>query len=304
VSYTNFDPRFEAATAHSFHLSEVLALQSVTSVPARSLEVDHRIGYVRPGYDADLVVWDSHPLSVGATALQVYIDGRPTLDPKKVEDSLSTKASESTRTSSAPSMRKILQPDVKEKLCRNVENSKNKITISGIKKSYLNDILSLETDSGPSTIVIDGGKIICFDSQKKCSAVSSDGIVISLENGYVLPGLIATSVGFGLAEIETIPGSSDGDIGSKSETLDIKHVVYAKYGIHLDGRGFARARIGGVTRAITAPLSNGFAGGVSVGIKTSGKKTILDGGIFQDEIALHFTVGQDAKSELLPMLKT
>ena len=302
MSYTNFVPRFQAATAHSFHLSEDLALQSVTSVPARSLEVDHRIGYVRPGYDADLVVWDSHPLSVGATALQVYIDGRATLDPKKVKDSLSTTVSESAQNSGAPSMRKILQTDVKEELCSNLENFKNKITVSGIRKSYLDDSLSSEADSSPFTMVVDGGKIICFDSHEKCSTASSDGIVISLENGYVLPGLIATSVGFGLTEIPSIPGSSDGDVGSKSETLDFKNVVYAKYGVHLDGRGFTRARIAGVTRAVTAPLSNGFAGGVSVGIKTSGKKTILDGGIFQDEIALHFTVGQDAKSELLPML--
>jgi imidazolonepropionase-like amidohydrolase len=275
----------------------------VTSVPARSLEVDHRIGYVRPGYDADLVVWDSHPLSVGATALQVYIDGRATLDPKKVEDSLSTTVSESAPNSGAPIMRKILQADVKEKLCSNVENSKHKITISGIMKSYLDDSSSSETDSDPFTMVVEGGKIVCFDSQQKCSMASSDGVVVNLENGYVLPGLIATSVGFGLTEILAIPGSSDGDVGSKAETLDANNVVYAKYGIHLDGRGFTRARIAGVTRAVTAPLSNGFAGGVSVGIKTSGKKTILDGGIFQDEIALHFTVGQDAKSELLPMLK-
>jgi imidazolonepropionase-like amidohydrolase len=275
----------------------------VTSVPARSLQVGHRIGYVRPGYDADLVVWDSHPLSVGATALQVYIDGRATLDPKKVKDSLSTTFSDSNQNSGAPNMRKILQADVKEKLCSYVENSKNKIAISGIRKSYLDDSSNSETDSGLFTMVVDGGKILCFDSQEKCSTVSSDGIVITLENGYVLPGLIATSVGFGLTEIPSIPGSSDGDVGSKAETLDAKNVVYAKYGIHLDGRGFTRARIAGVTRAVTAPLSGGFAGGVSVGFKTSGKKTILDGGIFQDEIALHFTVGQDAKSELLSTLK-
>jgi imidazolonepropionase-like amidohydrolase len=275
----------------------------VTSVPARSLQVGHRIGYVRPGYDADLVVWDSHPLSVGATALQVYVDGRATLDPKKVKDSLSTTVSDSTQNSGAPNMRKILQADVKQKLCSYVENSKNKITISGIRKSYLDDNSSSETDSDPFTMVVDGGKILCFDFQEKCSTASSDGVVITLENGYVLPGLIATSVGFGLTEILTIPSSSDGDVGSKAETLDAKNVVYAKYGIHLDGRGFTRARIAGVTRAVTAPLSNGFAGGVSVGFKTSGKKTILDGGIFQDEIALHFTVGQEAKSELLSTLK-
>lgn len=75
----------QAATAHAFGLAADLALQSVTSVPAKSLEIDHRVGYLRPGYDADIVVWDSHPLSIGATPLQVYIDGRTTLDTKKVE---------------------------------------------------------------------------------------------------------------------------------------------------------------------------------------------------------------------------
>jgi urease alpha subunit len=52
-----------------------LALSSVTSTPAKALGLDDRIGYVREGYDADLVVWDAHPLSVGAAPLQVYIDG-------------------------------------------------------------------------------------------------------------------------------------------------------------------------------------------------------------------------------------
>lgn len=47
-----------------------------------------------------------------------------------------------------------------------------------------------------------------------------------------------------------------------------------------------------MTKAITAPIADGFAGGVSVGIKTSGKKTILNGGIFQDDVALHFGIGQ------------
>ena len=64
--------------------------------------------------------------------------------------------------------------------------------------------------------------------------------------------------------------------------LNADNVVYAKYGVHLDGKAFERARIGGVTRAITAPITDTeLLGGVSVGIKTSGKNTILDGGIFQ-----------------------
>lgn len=38
--------------------------------------------------------------------------------------------------------------------------------------------------------------------------------------------------------------------------------------------------------------------GVSTGIKTSGKKTILDGGVFKDDVALHFVIGQPDKGEV------
>jgi imidazolonepropionase-like amidohydrolase len=65
----------QAAVAHAFHLSSDKALQAVTSVPAAAIDQDHRVGYCRVGYDADVVVWDDHPLSRGATPLQVFIDG-------------------------------------------------------------------------------------------------------------------------------------------------------------------------------------------------------------------------------------
>lgn len=80
---------FEAQQAHHFGLAENLALQSVTTAPAKTagfshrlfsscglmrLLTMHRLGYVRKNYDADLVIWDSHPLALGATPLQV----RPT----------------------------------------------------------------------------------------------------------------------------------------------------------------------------------------------------------------------------------
>ncbi|KAJ7664308.1 hypothetical protein B0H17DRAFT_1143701 [Mycena rosella] len=41
--------------------------------------LDHRIGFIKPGYDADLVLWDSHPLALGATPVQVFINGIPQL---------------------------------------------------------------------------------------------------------------------------------------------------------------------------------------------------------------------------------
>ena len=68
---------FEAAKANHYGLEEKLAIASITSVPANALGLNHRIGQITTGYDADIVVWDSHPFDIGATPLEVYIDGIP-----------------------------------------------------------------------------------------------------------------------------------------------------------------------------------------------------------------------------------
>jgi imidazolonepropionase-like amidohydrolase len=56
-------------------LSETEALAMITINPARQLELDDRIGSIEPGKDADLVLFDKHPLSSFAKVQKVFIDG-------------------------------------------------------------------------------------------------------------------------------------------------------------------------------------------------------------------------------------
>lgn len=56
--------------------SEEDALAMVTINPAIQLGIDHRTGSIEEGKDADLVVWDEHPLSVYAVPLMTFIDGK------------------------------------------------------------------------------------------------------------------------------------------------------------------------------------------------------------------------------------
>jgi imidazolonepropionase-like amidohydrolase len=56
-------------------LSEDEALAMVTLNPARQLGIDHLVGSLEPGKDADLVVFNQHPLSVYAVPEMVFIDG-------------------------------------------------------------------------------------------------------------------------------------------------------------------------------------------------------------------------------------
>ena len=56
-------------------LSEDEALAMITIYPARQMEVDDRIGSIEVGKDADLVIFDGHPLSNYSKVQKVLIDG-------------------------------------------------------------------------------------------------------------------------------------------------------------------------------------------------------------------------------------
>jgi len=56
-------------------MSETDALDMVTINPARMLHVEDRVGSIRAGKDADLVIWSDHPLSIYAKAEKTIVDG-------------------------------------------------------------------------------------------------------------------------------------------------------------------------------------------------------------------------------------
>jgi imidazolonepropionase-like amidohydrolase len=61
-------------------LTDTEALALVTRNPAQQLRVADRVGSIKPGMDADLVLWSHHPLSSYARPRKVWIDGREYFD--------------------------------------------------------------------------------------------------------------------------------------------------------------------------------------------------------------------------------
>jgi imidazolonepropionase-like amidohydrolase len=57
-------------------LPEQEALASITIHAAQVLGVADRIGSIEPGKDADLVLFDGHPLDFRSVAERVWIDGK------------------------------------------------------------------------------------------------------------------------------------------------------------------------------------------------------------------------------------
>ena len=57
-------------------MSEEAAWKMVTLNPAKLLHLDDRMGSIKAGKDADLVLWTDHPLSIYAKAATTMVDGR------------------------------------------------------------------------------------------------------------------------------------------------------------------------------------------------------------------------------------
>lgn len=160
---------FEAAKAAHYGLPPQEAFKSITSTPAKALGIGHRVGSLKVGYDADVVIWDRNPLAIGAAPYQVFIDGVPLFDDKPIvpvekKDAWMSKLTE------------------KRKKDSNHNGSKNFI-LTNIGSNFLNYA------ENTSTMVVKDGKIACFGEQICAESLFDDNSfeVIDARGGFVLP---------------------------------------------------------------------------------------------------------------------
>ncbi len=71
-------------------MSELEAWKTVTINPAKLLHIDDRVGSIREGKDADVVLWSNHPMSIYAKVEKTIIDGKVYFD--RAEDAKKRKA--------------------------------------------------------------------------------------------------------------------------------------------------------------------------------------------------------------------
>ncbi|EPE09780.1 carbohydrate esterase family 9 protein [Ophiostoma piceae UAMH 11346] len=277
---------FEAAKAYRYGLPYHAALASVTTAPAERLGLGNRIGRLQAGYDADIVVWDSDPLSVGAAPIQVWIDGVP-----QYEDPV-----ELAKPKTGP-----LQPD--EKLATIPDEPiavDGTVVFTGVKDLLVDHVDSAAIKEG-STVVVHDGKITCVGTCKEDVAAARAGKdgqrLVELANGYVAPAYTAFGSFLGLNEIDaerdTDNGNSDGDVFSRG----------------VDGLAFGGLKLNiahryGVTRAVSAPkFRGGFSHyGTSAGFLTGVSSGLEDGAVFATDASVHYTLTSGAKHGSTPSL--
>ncbi|KAI2624219.1 composite domain of metallo-dependent hydrolase [Hypoxylon sp. NC1633] len=280
---------YEAQIAHHFGLDAESAISSIISLPARLLGLDNRLGYVRPGYDVDLVVWDRNPLHVGAAPLEVYIDGSSVV---RASESLWKVSESPSYTKEYPTSRPSVAP---ESACKSGQSD---IVVRGLKTSFIGDdgLRNEQPETGNVTVVIRAGQVVCV-GERKCSEIAkqaADNSVpsVDVKDGYVLPGLTIVTRQHGLVEMRQEPSTSDG----YSTGEEYERPLSSRFGIKFDGIHLERAYRSGVTRIVTPPQTNGFFHGISTLFRSGAKSVLDDGAIVEPSAALHFTIGHEAKS--------
>lgn len=166
------------------------------------------------GMATDLVIWDSHPLALGATPLQVYIDGIPQIaKPFAHEKPLSFQ--EEPKVPSWDNEREEavayegLPPLLPSRTLGNVVFEH----VASVWLTRRDDGLAGEQILGEhGVVVVSNGQIVCTGTHVSCSTSSLVYTLVDLANGSLVPGFTSFGSPLGLVEIIQEASTQDGAI--------------------------------------------------------------------------------------------
>ncbi|KAH8590146.1 amidohydrolase [Bisporella sp. PMI_857] len=277
---------FEAAKGYRYGLPYHAALAGVTTAVAELLGLGERIGKIKPGFDADVVVWDSDPLDVGATPVQIWIDGAAQyVSPVILEKPLGQPIKPDVTLGGEIKEEAVIEKNI-------VFKGISQITLSGAEESFSADTLA--------NVVVENGQIVCIGScvSELAVASSADYKVIKLRDGHLTDPFIAFGSGLGVAEIEAEDDTQNGADGENAFSRAID-------GLQLDNKNLLATFRHGVTKAISAPIFRSQDHkGISVGFSTGAKHALEKGAVWAEEVALHYTLSLTAKHGKTPSISS
>jgi imidazolonepropionase-like amidohydrolase len=268
-------------------LSDDEAFATVTINPAKQLRIDSRVGSLEPGKDADVAVWNRHPLSTYAIVERVYIDGTVYYDRRAEEGRLTSLRKEKSTLAAAeqagtrPSSSNAPQDPPKsgdekqEPLSdpstggpRASETESRATGTSGstaaqakpaagpviaITNAVIHPITRPDIDRG--TLVLRGAKIEALGANV---AVPPDAKVIDAGGSHVYPGFINARSQMGLNE----PGPRGFE--DVAEMHDLNPHLRTRVAYHSESDSIAVARTNGITTVAVMPSGGTFGGEVAV----------------------------------------
>ncbi|WFC96558.1 hypothetical protein MBRA1_003219 [Malassezia brasiliensis] len=295
----------QAAEAHHYGLAEVDALKAVTSAPAHVLGLAHRIGHVKQGWDADLVLWDRHPLQLGATPRQVFIDGEAQLrNPTPSGEDVAHNEQQSTPRQPNYSVElarvEAMEPAIVEDRAFAFPTPDEAVDHAVLYNLYQffhrrSDghgmrIVAETFHDGKGVLVYANGSLVCVGRSDCMALAPKHARRVDLHNGTVIPGLIAYGATLGIADLPAESTANAGhDASDVNEHGELASRVTPRAVDELlwGGHDLLRAHSAGVTTAVNAPNVDGLVGGISAQFDTN-VRNILDAfSVRASEVAMH-----------------
>jgi hypothetical protein len=168
----------------------------------------------------DLVVWDSHPLALGATPAQVFIDGIPQLDaphvvPKSEAFQGLPKVPNFDREAEEAVVFEGLPPLLPERASTDVILFTNVNSVILPQRGKIAEVYSAPGDQ-VGVVVVRNGDIACYGAEVTCTLddlTEGERVrVVDLQGGSISPGLLTYGSPLGLQEIEAEPSTGDGSV--------------------------------------------------------------------------------------------
>lgn len=180
----------------------------------------------------DLVIWDSHPLALGATPIQVFIDGIAQLE----DPAISEKSHKLQRAPKIPNLdeeaRKAVEYEGLPPLAVNAssdyvvfKNVKDVLVRSssgvGVQKVFSAPQLDSEQaeDFEFGVVVVRNGTPVCIGLYESCTPFISDSesddsepTIVDLKGGSISPALMHYGSPLGLQHISSEPSTTDGNV--------------------------------------------------------------------------------------------
>ena len=266
-------------------LSEDEALATVTINPAKQLRIDSRVGSLEAGKDADVVIWNHHPLSSYAIAERVYIDGTVYYDRKGEEGRLTALKKEKSSLAAAEGGTRPATTTPQENPrsgedrqggprgdddgtepsaatrgstpAQATQTAKPAAAGAGaviaITNATIHPITRPTIEKG--TIVLRGAKIEALGAG---IAVPAGATVVDAAGADVYPGFINARTQMGLNE----PGARGFE--DVNEMLDLNPQLRTRVAYHSESDAIAVARTNGITTVAVMPGGGTFGGEVAV----------------------------------------
>jgi imidazolonepropionase-like amidohydrolase len=269
--------RLNTEAAKSIHwggLTEDEAFALVTINPAKQLRIDSRVGSLEVGKDADVVIWNHHPLSTYAIADRVWIDGTTYYDRLAEERRITDLRKEKTTLAAAegrtaPTANPQTGPQPRTGAQPQSQSSEELPGLGGTidqaqparqPASAVGGVTAITNArihpiSGPAiergTIVIRGQRIEAVGANV---TAPSGAQVIDAKGADVYPGFIDARTVMGISE----PGARGFE--DVQEMLEINASMRAQVAYQWDSDAIPVARANGVTTVAVMP-SGGLIGG-------------------------------------------